>query len=545
MNATQSDTSHNGNPVDELDVLVVGAGFAGLYQLDRLRSLGYAVRVFEAGAGLGGIWHWNCYPGARVDTYAPIYQYSRPDLWQDWTWGVLYPNWEGLREYFDYVDRKLDLSRDIRFDTRVEHAEFDEARRQWTVRASDGAVVRARFLVVCTGFGSKPYIPDFDGIDSFNGPCHHTALWPQDGLDLAGKRVGVIGTGASGVQVIQELGPQAAHLTVFQRTPNLALPMRQRLLDAETEQRMKRDYPDRYKVRSQTFGGFDFDFVAKPFAETSPEERNAVYEELWQAGGFRFWIGTFQEVLMDADANRTAYAFWRDKVRARIKDSAMAEKLAPTDAPHPFGCKRPSLEQSYYEVFNQDNVDLVDIRQSPIERITPTGVRTADDAHDLDAIVLATGFDAVTGGLTAIDIRGTDGETLQEKWGRGVRTHLGVASAGFPNMLFLYGPQSPSGFCNGPSCAELQGACIVETLEYLRRNGHARIEATTDAEVAWTAHNTELADATLFPQAESWYMGANIPGKPREILNYPGGLPLYLQKFQESADNGYAGFLLD
>ena len=540
MTTTQS----NGKSVDELDVLVVGAGFAGLYQLDRLRSLGYSVRVFEAGAGLGGIWHWNCYPGARVDTYGPIYQFSREDLWKDWTWGVLYPNWAQLREYFDYVDQKLDLSRDIRFNTRVTGAEFDEGRKQWVVRAQDGTVARARFLVICTGFGSQPYIPKFAGLDSFKGECHHTARWPQKGLDLAGKRVGVIGTGASGVQVIQEAGPQVAHLTVFQRTPNLALPMRQRKLDPETERRMKDDYPTRFRTRGEVFGGFDFDFVGKPFAETSAEERKAIYEKLYSDGGFKFWIGTFLEVLLDENANRTAYDFWRDKTRARIHDPAMADKLAPMAPPHPFGVKRPSLEQNYFEVFNQDNVDLVDLRATPIERFTAKGIVTTDREYQLDIIVLATGFDAVTGGLTAIDIRGTDGQTLAEKWGKSVRTHLGVASAGFPNMLFVYGPQSPSGFCNGPTCAELQGERIVETLEYLRNHGRRRIEATKAAEEAWTAHNAELVAGTLFPKAESWYMGVNIPGKPRQILTYPGGVPLYFEKFKECANNSYEGFAL-
>lgn len=544
MTSTQSDKVEHSETVEEFDVLVVGAGFAGLYQLNRLRNLGFSVRVFEGGADLGGIWYWNCYPGARVDTHGPIYQYSREDLWQEWDYSELFPSWEEVREYFQYVDKKLDLSRDVRFNTRVSAAEFDEDRDQWIIQADDGTVVRARFFVLCTGFASKPYVPDFEGLEDFGGEWHHTALWPQEGLDFTGKRVGVVGTGASGVQVVQEASQQAAHLTVFQRTPDLALPMRQEKLNEETRRRMKEDYPARFRKREEAFAGFDFDFIEKSALEVSPEDRRVTYEDLWAKGGFFPWLATFQDVLLDEEANDTAYAFWRDKTRARIADPAVAEKLAPMDPPHPFGVKRPSLERFYFEVFNQDNVTLVDVSESPIERITPKGVKTSDGEHELDILVMATGFDAVTGGLTSIDIRGTQGETLKEKWADGTRAHLGVASAGFPNLLFIYGPQSPSGFCNGPTCAELQGDWVVECLEYMRQGELTRIEATSAAEEAWREHVSELADATLFPRADSWYMAANVPGKPREILNYPGGVPTYLQKCKESAEKGYEGFVL-
>ncbi|MCW2722685.1 NAD(P)/FAD-dependent oxidoreductase [Pseudonocardia sp.] len=529
----------------DLDVLVVGAGFAGLYQLERLRSLGYSVQVVEAGSDIGGIWYWNCYPGARVDTWGPIYQYSREDLWRDWEYSELYPGWDEVRRYFHHVDQKLDLSKDIRFDTRVTGAEFDEDTHRWTVRADDGSTTRARYLVLCTGFGSKPYVPDIPGLDSFAGESHHTARWPQNGLDVAGRRVGVLGTGASGVQVIQESAPDAAHLTVFQRTPNTALPMRQQQLDDDTKRELKKTYAERFRKRAETFAGFDYDFVDHGALEVPDEERHATYEELWAQGGFLPWLGTFNDVLLDADANATAYAFWRDKVRARIDDPAVAEKLAPMQQLHPFGVKRPSLEQRYYEIYNQDNVELVDLRANPIERVTPTGVVTADGReHELDVLVLATGFDAVTGGLTAIDIRSTKGESIGDVFAGGTRTHLGTATAGFPNLLYIYGPQSPSAFCNGPTCAELQGEWVVECLEHLRNNGLTRIEATPEAERAWGEHVAELTAGTLFPRAQSWYMGANVPGKKRELLAYPGGLPTYLQKCNEAAEQGYAGFVL-
>ena len=531
-------------PIEELDVLVVGAGFTGLYQLHRLRQLGFKVRLFEAGADLGGIWYWNCYPGARVDTHVPMYEFSSEDLWRDWNWTERFPGWEELRAYFRYVDKKLDLSRDIRFNTRVEGAEFDAGRDQWIVTTQDGGGVRARFLVLCTGFAAKPYVPQIEGLDRFAGEIHHTAWWPQGGLDMTGKRVGVIGTGASGVQVVQEAAPVAAQLTVFQRTPILALAMQQRNLDEATQDNMKCDYPARFARRRESFGGFDFHASGKSALEVSPEERKAIYEASWAAGGFSFWASTFYDVMMSLDANRTAYDFWREKVQARIQDPKLAEKLAPKEPPHPFGVKRPSLEQTYYDVFNQDNVELVDLKETPILEVTANGVKTAEGEYELDLLVLATGFDAVTGGLTQIDIRGVEGLTLKEKWAKGARTHLGMASAGFPNLLFLYGPQSPSGFCNGPTCAELQGDWVVEFLKHMRDVGVSRFEATPTAEQTWKDHVEAVGAMTLFPLADSWYMGANIPGKPRELLNYPGGVPLYLQMCEASAANGYDGFVL-
>jgi cyclohexanone monooxygenase len=502
------------------------------------------VKVFEAGSDIGGVWYWNCYPGARVDTYGPLYQFSSEELWRDWNFSELYPSWEELRAYFHHVDKKLGLSRDIRFNTRVTGAEFDTNRYQWVVQASDGSVTRAQFFVLCTGLAAKPYIPPIAGLKDFRGICHHTGLWPQEGVHFKGKRVGVIGTGASGVQVVQEFYRDVAELTVFQRTPNLALPMRQRQLDGETNRRMKEAFPEAFLKRATTFGGFDYDSIPKNALDVSEQERQATYEELWNRGGFAPWIGTYQDVLSNEEANDTVYAFWRDKVRARIKDPAVAEKLAPMKPVHPFGVKRPSLEQHYFEAYNQPNVKIVDLLESPIERVTPTGVKMKDREVELDILVLATGFDFLTGGLTSIDIRGTNGETLREKWSSGSRAQLGMASAHFPNLLYIYGPQSPSAFCNGPSCAELQGDFVVACIEHIRRNNLRRIEATQEAEEAWRDHVAELVGATLFPRAQSWYMGANIPGKKREMLVYPGGLPLYLQKCKESADAGYAGFVL-
>ncbi len=402
----------------------------------------------------------------------------------------------------------------------------------------------AHYLIICTGFGTIPYIPSLAGLETFAGACHHTGYWPQEGLDFAGQRVGIIGTGASGIQVAQEAAHEARQLTIFQRTPNLCLPMRQQQLDASANQRLRETYADGFAMREQSFSGSDLMFDPRSALAVSPHERNELYEKLWADGGFEFWLSNFQDVLLDAAANRTAYDFWRDKVRARINDPIIAEKLAPTDPPHPFGTKRPSLEQWYFDIFNDDHVSLVDIKASPIAQVTPRGVVTGDHEHELDILVLATGFDAVTGGLTNIDIRGSDGINLAEKWADGVRTYQGLANAGFPNLLASYGPQSPSGFWFGPSSAEIQGEHIIEFLMYMRDHGLSRLEPTREAEEAWRVECLELAKPTLFPQADSWYMGANIPGKKREIQMYPGGVPKYMEALRASAANGYEGYSL-
>ena len=527
------------------DVVVVGAGFAGLYQLHHLRRLGLSAELIEAGSGLGGIWHWNCYPGARVDSHVPLYEFSAEEIWRDWYWQERFPDWTELRRYFDHVDAVWDVSRDVRFGTRVQGARWDEAAHAWRLITSDGDNLSARFVVLCTGFAAKPYIPAFPGLGDFRGVCHHTARWPQDGLDLTGLRVGVVGTGASGVQVIQEAAAVAERVVVFQRTPILALAMQQRRLTREEQDAAKASYPEVFRRRRATNSGFDFEGAGDSTFGVDDQERLGIYERLWQQGGFSFWAGGFSDLLLDERANRVAYDFWREKVRARVHDSATAELLAPVEPPHPFGVKRPSLEQTYYDVYNQENVRLVDLRATPIAHVTSTGVETTSEHFDLDVLVLATGFDAVTGGLTSLDLRGTTGETLAAHWSDGVRTHLGVASHGFPNLLYVYGPQSPSGFCNGPTCAEAQGDWIIELVRDLHERGVTRIEATPEAEEAWRRQVETIASMTLFPRADSWYMGANIPGKRREMLNWPGGLQLYLTACQMSAAAGYDGFVLD
>ncbi len=535
------DSTHS---TELLDALIVGAGFNGVYQLFRLREEGFSVRVFDAGAELGGIWYWNCYPGARVDSHVPNYEFSIPEVWDSWNWTERFPSGVELREYFKHVDRKLDISRDVRFNTRVTEAIYDETEGNWLVRTADDHEVRTRFLLPCLGFAAQAYVPDFPGLDSFKGPCHHTARWPQAGVDLEGVRVGVIGTGASGVQVAQESGRVATHTTVFQRTPMLALPMQQRHLTPEEQAVMKCDYADIFQQRNNGRSSF-YDLIPDPRSamEVSEEERLAIFEAAWEKGGFHFWTGTFADILTNEESNLEAYKFWRDKTRARLTDRELAEKLAPMEPPHPFGSKRPSLEQGYYELFNQDNVSLVDLRAEAIEEITESGVRTAAQVYEIDVLVIATGFDAGTGGFGRIDIRGRGGASLGDYWSDGVKTHIGYGVPGFPNMLALYGPQSPTAFCNGPTCAEVQGEWVVNCLEYMRGKGLHSIEATEEAAQAWTAHMEVVAGETLLSRADSWYMGANIPGKHRQLLFYPG-VRNYLDYCESCANEGYSGFSL-
>ena len=528
----------------DYDVVIIGAGFSGIYLLIKLRELGFQVHLVDAAPGVGGVWHWNCYPGARVDTHCDIYQFSDPEIWQDWEWRERFPGWAEMRSYFEHVDAKRAVSKDITYGTRVSSASFDEGRARWRLTTEGGQDYTAQFVIACTGFASKPFIPALSGRESFKGEIHHSAYWPQEGIDFRGKKVGIIGTGASGIQIAQEAANQADRCVVFQRTPNMYLPMGQCHFDATDMKARKRDWPARFKRRRETFGGFDFGFIKESALAVSDAEREATYESLWEAGGFNFWLGTYHDVFSDLKANDTAYKFWRNKVRARIKDPKTAEILAPEVPPHPYGVKRPSLEQWFFDIFDRDNTDLVCLKREPLTEITAGGIKTVDAFYELDVIAFATGFDAVTGGITNIDILDRDGVTIRQHWSKGVRTHLGVATAGYPNLLFSYGPQAPTGFCNGPSSAEYQGDCLIDLLVYARDKGISTIEAESRAQEEWRKSVLELADMTLFPKADSWYMGANIPGKAREILMYPGGLPKYLEAFEQSRDAGYAGFTL-
>lgn len=531
---------------EELEVLIIGAGFAGIYQLDSLRNKGFNVRVFEAGADIGGTWYWNCYPGARVDSTVPMYQFEREDLWRDWYWTETYPNYAELRGYFDYVDEKLDLSRDIEFNTRVEVCEFSEQHNQWLVKSDNGKFVRANSVVLCVGYSAKPLIPNIEGVNDFNGPCYHTANWPQEGLDLAGKRVAIIGTGASGIQMLEETSLVASEVTVFQRSPNIPLPMNLQPLDKETQDKQKEEYPEKFRKRRQTAGGFDYQVMDQEGMALSPQERREVWEELWERGGAAPWLGNFCDLLLSEELANEFYAFWREKILPRIKGDYKREKLAPEVPPFPFGTKRHSLERFYFEAMSKDHVHLVDVNDTPIERITETGIVTSEKEFEFDVIVFATGFDAVTGSITQIDIRGTQGRTIKEKWDDdGVSTHLGIATGEFPNLLFLYGPQAPTAFANGPTNAEMQGEWVVQCLEDMRAKGVSRFEALPEAEASWSEHANEMLHQTLLPKSNSWWFGANVPGKRVEALNYVGGLNNYMAQCWACREDGYSGFNLD
>ncbi|OQU98743.1 hypothetical protein CLAIMM_04481 [Cladophialophora immunda] len=530
--------------LSDLDVLIVGAGFAGIYLLYKLRAQGYKVKILEAGPALGGTWYWNCYPGARVDSPVPIYEYSLKECWEDWSWKEKYPGWQELRDYFDHVDKKLDISKDVIFDTRVVGADFDNQLNQWSVSTQTGTTATCKYLLVCCGFSAKRYIPDWKGLDDFKGVIHHSSFWPDTGVDVKGKRLAVIGTGSTGIQIIQELAPEAEETFVFQRTPNLCLPMGQENLTIEQQNERKSRYAEIFKHRMTTFAGFEFDWMQKNTSDVSAEEREKVYEQLWQKGGFEFWVANFKDLLFDNAANRHAYDFWVNKTRARITDPVKRDLLAPLEPPHPFGTKRPSLEQNFYEICNQENVHIVNTSAAPIVEITETGIRTSDGKHyEVDVIAVATGFDAVSGGLKSMGLRDTNGTDLADRWADGTSTYLGLTVRDYPNMFMTYTVHGPTAFCNGPSCVETQADIILDMINKLESEGKRYINATVDAEQKWGDEIQQASDASLFPLAKSWYMGANIPGKKREQLNYLKGLPTYDQECRTALAN-FSGFVV-
>lgn len=542
--APEQRPSANSNEHLDLDVVIIGAGFSGIYLLYRLRELGYKVKIFEAGTALGGTWHWNCYPGARVDSSVPVYEYSIKECWKNWTWKEKYPGWEELREYFKHVDKQLDITKDVLFNTRVVDSQFDQKANRWNVKTVGGPSATCKYLLLCSGFSAKRYFPDWKGLDLFKGVVHHSSFWPDTGVDVRGKRVAVIGTGSTGIQIIQELAPDAKETLIFQRTPNLCLPMGQERLTAEQQEEKKKNYPEIFRQRMNTFAGFEFDWIRKNTFDVSPEEREKVYEELWQKGGFEFWVANFQDLLFDLKANRTAYDFWAKKTRARITDPKKRDLLAPLEPPHPFGTKRPSLEQNFYEICNQENVHIVNTSAAPIEDITESGIRTADGQHyEVDVIAIATGFDSINGGMKSMGLRDVNGVDLADRWADGTTTYLGLTIRDYPNMFFTYTVHGPTAFCNGPSCVETQSDIIVDTIRRLEREGKQFINPKPEAEEAWSKEIQTVNAKSLFPLAKSWYMGANIPGKKTEQLNYLKGLPVYEQECRKALEN-FAGFVV-
>ena len=525
-----------------VDVVVVGAGLSGLYLLHRLRGLGFRTRVIEAGTGVGGTWYWNRYPGARCDTESTIYSYSfSPELEQEWSWPSRYPAQPEILAYVNHVADRFDLRRDIRFETRVTAAEYDETARSWTVHTDAGDTLTACHLVMATGCLSTRQLPDLPGRDSFASAVYHTGAWPHEGVDFTGRRVGVIGTGSSAIQAIPMIAREAKHLTVFQRTPNFSLPAQNAPLDAEVERAIKSNYPELRRKTRESALGFLFEIGDGPALDSSPEERLREYERRWQNGGADVLLA-YPDLLTDHAANATAAEFVRAKIRSIVHDPAVADLLSPRD--HPIGTKRICIDTDYYAAYNRDNVTLVDIRSAPIEEITPTGLRTRSADYPLDAIVFATGFDAMTGSLLAIDIRGRDGVALRERWADGPRTYLGLGVAGFPNLFTITGPGSPSVLSNMMVSIEQHVEWVTDCIAFLRDQGLAAIEPTAEAEAHWVEHVNEVGATTLYPEARSWYTGSNIPGKPRVFMPYVGGCDVYRKICDEVADRGYEGFAL-
>ena len=525
----------------EVDAVIVGAGFAGLYMLHRLRAMGLSVRVFETGGGVGGTWYWNRYPGARCDTDSVEYSYQFSDaLQQEWRWTERFATQPEILRYLEHVADRFDLSRDIRFGTTVTEAAFDEAAGCWRIATDDGARLSATYCIMATGCLSAANRPSFDGLDRFAGEWHHTGAWPHEEVSLAGRRVGIVGTGSSAIQSIPLIAAEARHLTVFQRQANYTVPARNVPLDATDYAAIRAQYGElRQRAKERPTGCW---WAVNPAAadEMSADERRRELEARWEKGGLSMY-GVFKDVLIDGEANDAAAAFIRGKIRAQVRDPRVAALLSP----HSFvGCKRICLDTDYYATFNRPNVTLVDISDAPIEEITPAGLRAGGEAYELDTIVFATGFDAMTGPLLGIDLRGRGDRTLREKWADGPRTYLGLAIEGFPNLFTITGPSSPSVLTNMVPTIEQHVEWIAACIAHARACGRPRVEATQAAEDAWLAHHDAVADATLFPACNSWYVGANVAGKPRRVMPYTGGFPDYVEKCEAVAARGYEGFSL-
>lgn len=527
---------------DHVDIVVVGAGFGGLYALHKFRQQGWSVRVFEAAPEVGGTWYFNRYPGARCDVESLDYCYSFSDeLQQAWTWTEKYATQSEILEYIKWVADTLNLRSGVTFNTRVISAVFDEDALRWVVTTDTGETVTARFVVMATGPLSSPLTPNINGLDDFGGEVYHTAHWPHEGVDFTGKKVAVIGTGSSGIQSIPIIAEQASQLYVFQRTPNYSVPAGNRPLGADEITQAKATYEERRRMSWRSGGGSPHVAHPKKTMEASPEERRDAFEKRWQLGGVLF-SKTFADQMIDMEANEEARKFYEEKIRAVIDDPEVAELLIPND--HPIGTKRICTDTNYFQTFNRSNVKLVSVRQTPIESIDATGITTTTDHFDVDAIVLATGFDAMTGTLAKIDIIGRNGQKLVDDWDDGPRTYLGLGVDGFPNLFLVSGPGAPAVLANMVLHAEAHVNWIADAIGYLEEHDLDAIEATTDAVDDWVAECNKRADATLFPKANSWYMGANVPGKPRVFMLFIGGFATYLDICADVANAGYKGFEL-
>ena len=528
--------------LDRPDIIIVGAGFAGMYMLHRARQLGFRATVIEAGSGVGGTWYWNRYPGARCDVESMSYSYSfSKELQQEWIWPDRYAAQPDILRYANHVADRFDLRRDMIFNTKVAAARFNESQNLWEVSTDHGATFQAPFLVMATGCLSVPKEPDIPALKNFKGRVFHTADWPSDGADFSGQDVGIIGTGSSGIQSIPLIARQARHLTVFQRAPNFSIPAWNRPLSPEQQTKMKQSYAAlRAKSRNSYAGDYADEYVVS-ILELSPEQREAQFEKRWCAGGFNYQYA-FSDLMDNPEANQLAAEFVRNKIRSIVKDPVTAEILCPKD--YPFGAKRLCVDTGYYETFNRENVSLVDIRSGPIVEMKADGLRTQNNSYRFDALVLATGFDAMTGALTSIDIRGREGISLKDQWRDGAKAYLGVAIAGFPNMFIITGPGSPAVLANMVLAIEQHVEWIGDLLAHARAKSMKTIEADRVAQEKWAHQVTESADRTLYPKAASWYVGANVTGKPRIFMPYVDGFNVYSRNCERIAAADYEGFYL-
>jgi cyclohexanone monooxygenase len=528
---------------ESYDVVVVGAGFAGMYMLHRLRGQGFSVRVYEQGGDVGGTWYWNRYPGARCDVESMQYSYSfSEELQQEWNWSERYAPQPEILKYANHVADRFKLRGDIKLNSRVDRAVFDEATNAWSVTTSDGNTVTAKQVVLATGCLSNARMPDIKGLSDFKGKVYHTGHWPHEPVDFTGLRVGVIGTGSSGIQSVPIIAEQASHLTVFQRTANFSIPARNAALTSEEREAFRAKYPEiRRFAREVSRNGIYTEVPDKGALDDGGSERRSKYEARWTRGGLTF-MSVYNNLALDKAANDTAADFVREKIAEIVQDPQTAKLLQPDN--HPIGSKRICIDSDYFATFNRPNVTLVDIRTNPIEEILPNAVRTSGKDYEVDALVLATGFDAMTGSVAKIELRGRNGQTLNQKWAEGPKTYLGLMSAGFPNLFIITGPGSPSVLSNMIVSIEQHVDWIADAIGYMRDRGLDSMEAMQDAEQRWVDHVNEVAHTTLYPQANSWYMGANIPGKPQIFMPYIGGVGVYREICNDVAAKGYQGFTM-
>ena len=530
------------NAKPDFDAVVVGAGFAGMYMLYRLRERGLSVRVFETGTDVGGTWYWNRYPGARVDTETMFYSYQFSEqLQQEWEWKERYPAQAELSAYARHVADRFELRPDIQFETRVDSTVWDEDAGLWRVETGDGASTMARYCIMATGCLSAVNTPEFDGLNDFAGETYHTGQWPHEPVSFKGKRVAVIGTGSSGIQAIPEIAKEAEHVTVLQRTAQYAFPAGNRPITPDDMAKARKEFGATREKMIAHPGGFPVDSHERMAMDYTPEERRARYEELWERGSFMFFLNGFNDVATSEEANASLADFVRDKIRGIVRDKATAEMLMPD---HFVMTKRPILDNGYFETFNRENVTLVDLREEPIERFTETSVVTASGEYPIDMLVLATGFDAISGSMLRLNPKGRDGMSLKDRWQDRFHNYLGMTITGFPNLFMIHGPGSPGVFYNMPLGAERQLDWIGNCMRHLREQGMGTVEPTTDSEEAWGNEVTGIASFTLFPRTDSWWTGANIPGKPRGFSAYLGG-SLYYQRIADVADKDYEGFVFE